>query len=141
MIDVRYAAGFFDADGSVGILRAQRKRSAITHYALRVLVGQAHRATLDEYRQRWGGGLYWNKASNVWEWAACGNTAQKFLCDVLPHLKLKRREARLAVRFQREAVGYQRRGTLGQYLALPCKIQTRQCWYYQAMQKLRQRRK
>lgn len=96
-----YSAGFFDADGSVGVY-FNRNTKAMRGGQFR-LVAQIHQALwmpiLGEWFKRWGGRLGQGKGGN-WKWMVRRREALAFLRDVLPYLRKKRDQARLAIEFQ-----------------------------------------
>lgn len=103
-MDIRYLAGFFDADGSVGIYARPRGR-----YHLSVAISQNVKGKniLLEYERRFGGGVTlahrkglkknWSEA---WQWRCYGDTAAKALIALVPYLTLKKEEAELGVEWQ-----------------------------------------
>lgn len=100
-----YAAGFFDADGTVGVYRYTNK-STRAGYEFRLQTKIAQKLWLEaflEWRGRWGGYLGSQKGSqggNYWRWQLYANDAAQFLEDVLPWLRNKHDQAELAIRFQ-----------------------------------------
>lgn len=99
MIDERYAAGFFDGEGSVSILHL----STGTH-RLTVVVAQVDRRPLDMLAERWGGKVrpYYRRRPGTrpaWRWETHGAVAAAFLADVRAYLVVKADVADLGLQF------------------------------------------
>jgi len=104
--DVAYAAGFFDADGSVGVYPTKSKECrAGKAYCLTVQVTQKlWMPVFVQWQDHWGGHLYHYLAhpgSMAWRWTVKNNKARVFLEDILPYLGGKRDQAELAIEFQK----------------------------------------
>jgi len=102
-----YTAGFFDADGSVGVYFSKRKgpgHSFGGEFFLHMTLYQRQWMSIfQEWHDRWGGGLHPRSEKGErrgWEWHLVGHSALGFLKDVLPFLRKKREQARLAILFQ-----------------------------------------
>lgn len=106
-LDLAYAAGFFDGEGSVSIM--QRKRNGrITHY-LWAAVGQNDGATLDWLKERFGGSVYRVKRDNSFYWALSDKAVYLLMRQLEPYLKYKRPQAQLAIRFYEERIDSKRK--------------------------------
>lgn len=100
-----YAAGFFDGEGCVRIDRGRNPHNGRRYYALHVIVVNTYLPVLQELRERYGGVVKpRQRAKSHWkpsfQWRVCSKDALVFLRDVLPHLRVKRREAEIAIAFQ-----------------------------------------
>jgi len=102
MIDA-YAAGLIDGEGCIYITRASRGRA----YAPRVDVGMTVKANdlLASLQASYGGTVHLMRSrSDRWEearcWSVWGSEALAFLERVLPYLRLKVEQARLAIRVE-----------------------------------------
>jgi hypothetical protein len=93
---VIWAAGFFDGEGCVSIVR-QVKYGKAYHW-LDISVYQNHSASLALLRELFGGSV--RPEQNAWKWRACGPTAGAALREMLPYLRVKRGQAAVAVSFQ-----------------------------------------
>ena len=106
-IDAAYAAGLIDGEGCIFIGRTHHRRdNRIAHY-LQLKVSMIDKEPLDwlqetfctqcvvakESRKSKG----WN---DIWTWRATGRTAENILKHLLPFLKVKRAEAKLALAFR-----------------------------------------
>jgi len=113
-MDVRYAAGFFDGEGSISVLLTRTLGEKVLRgtpgkvyhkYSLRVQVTNTKRSILDEYQSQWGGSVYVQTKAKKHHrldchvWTLNGKNAKPFLEDVKPHLKLKCGQAELALEF------------------------------------------
>lgn len=94
--DVIWAAGFFDGEGCVSIVR-QVKYGKLYHW-LDISVYQNHSASLELLRELFGGSV--RPEQNAWKWRACGPTAGNALHEMTPYLRVKRAQAEVAVLFQ-----------------------------------------
>lgn len=96
-----YAAGFFDGEGCVRIIRPTHNQ----RWALRVQFSQTNPGPLHWLSARWGGavcGPYQPKGQRrpVWRWTLYGQRATKFLEDTHPWLKCKQGEVWLALEYR-----------------------------------------
>ena len=99
-----YLAGLFDGEGHVTVTRNR----AHTREYLTVGCGisNQNRSVLDEVREQFGGGVYCsNHATEIkkasYQWMARSTEMTRFLEVVLPHLRIKRRQAELGIEFQK----------------------------------------
>jgi hypothetical protein len=116
--DLAYVAGFFDGEGYIGIARLH---TGIGKYRGRYLMHQMHVRLcqnepcqlLYDLQETYGGKVS-RRHSKVGDkyahlvWNIVSRSALVFLSDILPYLRLKKREAEVAFQFQ-ETVG--NRGT------------------------------
>lgn len=108
MISSEYAAGFFDADGSINIhlnRKEERLGARYDHYKLRARVSQTTIPVLKAFKDKYGGSIRERKMNNpnhkqLWDWEITTRAAGLFLEDVLPFLIVKRRRAELALELQ-----------------------------------------
>ena len=105
-IDLAYIAGLFDGEGCIRIDRAKSKTSK-TRIIHRVScqLSMAN-AFIPKLFQFYFGGTYGGKKVKKgykpqWYWVVTSFTAEAFLKVILPYLKLKREEAKLALDFQK----------------------------------------
>jgi hypothetical protein len=94
--DVIWAAGFFDGEGCVCIVKQVKRQK--TYHWLDISVYQNHRASLEELQGLFGGSIVIE--GRAWKWRACGPTAGEALREMLPYLRVKRAQAEIAVAFQ-----------------------------------------
>ena len=93
MLKASYLAGFFDADGTIGIYADQ----------LTIKVTQKYPLVLNKFQTMFGGTVYHHPAGH-YHWYAHGQTAYSALNNMHAFLIAKREQAELAMRFQ-ESVG------------------------------------
>lgn len=112
--DFAWAAGFFDAEGSVSIyVRPERSY-------MRVTVAQKDRRPLEQLKAWFGGSLGDPRPSGVSNWTVQSQQAATFLRSVRPYLRVKHEQADVALEFQarRMRPADQLRGPDGRLL--PC---------------------
>lgn len=75
-----------------------------------------HRASIERFHALFGGGLYVERRSlidahwqDVWKWQSCGRAAQSFLRSVLPHLVIRREEAKFVLEIRRGMGTFEKR--------------------------------
>jgi len=96
---ISYIAGLFDGEGSINILRHKN------YFSLTAAIGLTHKSTIDWLSSIIGGHIRISKKSNKkhrtqYHWTVCSNQAAKFLRTIEPYLIIKRKECRVALRFQ-----------------------------------------
>lgn len=100
--DTAYTAGLFDGEGSILILAEKnakhRLRIANTDHIvikwLQMLFGGMSSDNLSVTRKRKP------NENDAWEWRLNGEEASRFLALILPFLRVKKEQARLAIEFQ-----------------------------------------
>ena len=107
--NLAYVAGLIDGDGSVGVACQRRgsQKDRWSYYAS-VTIGMTEPAKpiLEWIHQEWGGSLHSHKTAGekecpAWQWRVTGDKAQAILRKLLPHLRLKGPQARLALEVER----------------------------------------
>lgn len=100
-----YAAGFFDGEGCIYIGR--RAKSGREYFTLTISVSNTDKASVEIFRKLFGGYLSELKSdrggkrkSVLYMWQVDSGKAAVALDELLPFLRLKKKEAKLAVRFQ-----------------------------------------
>jgi hypothetical protein len=96
-----YFAGFFDADGMVGISPA--RDSSV--FLLQVRVSQVAPEVLHAFRSEFGGKLIGPKTRSgnsrpIYQWGLESQKAEKFLRVVAPYLVVKRERVAMALEFR-----------------------------------------
>lgn len=90
-----YLAGFFDGEGSIGVSGG----------SLSVRVVNSYRPVLDRFATTFGGSVGLHNAGDeksrmTWVWRAYGETGEKALRALLPHLVEKRAQAYMGLHFR-----------------------------------------
>lgn len=105
--DIAYLAAFFDGEGSVKIsMKKSRERggNGFPLYTMTAIILNSDYPILLRYQSLFSGSLVPARAASthkpIWQWHIGGDTAQAFLKMLLPHLKIKREQAQLAIEFQ-----------------------------------------
>lgn len=101
-------AGFLDGDGCIGIYRVKRSRSRSWHYVLHCVFGQSrgdNMKILRDINKTYGGYLYKipkkKYCHQAWALRLAGWGAIKLIKDVLPYMRVREKQARLAMKFMR----------------------------------------
>lgn len=100
-----YAAGFFDGEGCVFVTKCSHYhyRNGYNLY-LAIMVGNTNKAILDWLQRKFGGKIYLHKGRErrkpYWHWQLQRQKAVPFLKGILPYLKIKQDQVKLALEFQ-----------------------------------------
>jgi len=99
MASTAYLSGLFDGEGCITIRRAKDRsaRRGLT-YSLLVDASQKKPEVLREFEKRWGGSIL--KGQRCMRWQVYSERAATALIEMLPHLIVKKAEARVAIDFQ-----------------------------------------
>jgi hypothetical protein len=100
-----YLAGIFDGEGCVTICMMGGKARRQPMHALNCIVAMTCREIPYLLQDRFGGNVLAEKVRGAnrqpsWRWRTHGWHAVDFLRDVLPYLRVKRKQAELAIEFQ-----------------------------------------
>ena len=114
-VSAKYLAGFVDAEGSLMISKRKGPRCVRPTYRARVSISNTDRAVLNDIQRAYGGILAnqpprkaaW-KHSYQLVWTE-GMVAQ-LLSSIAPHLQLKRKQAKVALRLIRHKTSLRRNG-------------------------------
>ncbi len=107
-LDLAYYAGLFDGEGCVDINRhkPQTGKQAVQH-TLRCHVGMTDEMPIRGYKKIFGGNIHLNpkskknpKWSDIWIWTIESNQAKCFLEILVPFLRIKKDQAKVAIEFQ-----------------------------------------
>lgn len=111
MIDERYAAGFFDGEGTVSIRvhRVKVRGRRYPHHRLHAVVAQRDTAVLYLFAERWGGSVKETTSAKVGYWRVADKLAERFLRDVVEHLVVKRYQAEIALSFREKVKANERK--------------------------------
>lgn len=107
-IDLAYAAGLFDGEGSISIIKQNSQKDRLTpSFTLVVALAnndpQAHLFFVNKF----GGTVnYSNRWHRTYQWKLFANEASKFLTLILPYLRLKKYRASIGIQFQIEKVRF-----------------------------------
>ncbi len=111
-LDLAYAAGIFDGEGTVTILRVQNERNP-TH-SLHAFVTNTDRPLLEWLRETYGGAIYAQRQQGqnrpCWQWKLTSRGAADFLALLLPYLRVKRAQAVVGIEFQTFKEAWRRDG-------------------------------
>lgn len=101
-INLYYFAGFFDGEGSIGIMNSRVRLNWSPEYRLQISIGQNDGGTMDWIIENFGGHLHKVKRDNSYIWLTSNKHAYKLLKIILPYLKYKKPQAELAIQFYEE---------------------------------------
>lgn len=97
-LDMAYAAGFFDGEGTIDIRHRLTHKGKYERFELRLQVPQLNPDVLYWFQERWGGQV--SKPDRYcWRLLVTGLGCERFLCDLLPYLIGKKEQAVLALEF------------------------------------------
>lgn len=96
--DKAYLAGYFDADGCI---TAWLGDGGCNNIHIQAVIAGRNVDLLQELELVYGGSLSQHDSNSgkrhIWRWAMRGRKAIPFLKDILPHLRLKKRQVELAI--------------------------------------------
>lgn len=105
--DLAWAAGIIDGEGSIFVMTQKRKdRERDTNYILRVSVQSTDPYMTKELQSLWPAAEFSvqrdkrEECSNTLKWQVNGKKATKFLKEILPFMRVKHKQAKLAIEFQ-----------------------------------------
>ncbi len=108
--EAAYAAGLFDGEGCILI-----SKNSKGSYWLQTRVTNTNRDILEWLKARFGGCIGvqgpakgHKRVRPCWYWSQYSNGGAAFLVEVMPHLIIKRKQAKVALQFQDRI-----RGTVG----------------------------
>jgi len=106
-IDLAYAAGVIDSDGSI-MIRHGKARTKFPRHILTIVVGMADADACKWLHEKWPGRLWVQQDNPKWRpifrWQIYSNKAAEFLKQILPYLKVKSRQAKIAIEFQEKLI-------------------------------------
>lgn len=122
--DLLYAAGFFDGEGCI-VLHIKREKDGYWHTVFCTNVSNINRGVLEWLRCTFGGNIY---ADNIkqkklgkrtcWSWRLVGTGAERLLRYLLPYLRVKRRQAEIALIYRQTVNSRSRTRISNELLAL-----------------------
>lgn len=108
-LDLRYLAGIFDGEGCIGVYRASKGVGRANCYYLRTQFTQNRTAEseslLHQAVDKFGGNLSTQRtrtSNQKYNWQLNSEKAVKLLVSLLPHLRLKLAQAKIAIAWQRQ---------------------------------------
>jgi hypothetical protein len=138
-LESSYLAGFFDGEGSITIVYGNTaKRHLSPNHSLQVSVGNTDPSIPELLHKKYGGSLQVRKAKEncrqVHQWIIRGSQCAIPLKDMLPFMRQKSNQAKLAIEFQASKPSYNKTKLT------PDEIQRRE-WYRVQIRKLNGRHK
>lgn len=102
--DIAYAAGLFDAEGSISITKSKRKRCISPSYKLHINLTSTNWPILNWFKNNFGGCISCDKRKkkSCFQWATATNVAANFLQEIIQDLQIKKLQTKLAFRFRDE---------------------------------------
>jgi hypothetical protein len=126
-----WASGFFDAEGTITIGRQYRSNRPSPAYRLKISASNTSESTLQPFCQLYGGRIYVQretrtgadgvKWSDTFTWHCPAISASRLLKDFRPLLRVKSRQAALAINFieRFRLAKHPRRAPDGTFVRLP----------------------
>jgi hypothetical protein len=113
-VSLQYLGGLFDGEGSINITPKCANDARRGHLYLQISLGNTNRKACEMLAKMFGGNVYLQRKAGpknkaFWVWLRTWGQAALVLRALLPHLELKRREARIGLRFE-DHVARQGRG-------------------------------
>jgi len=105
-LDLAYAAGFFDGEGSVLIDRGKQTKNPYCGFRLEVKISSTSEEIIKCFKETFGAGTievrkkYTSGGKDYWSWIVAGNRAAEFLELIYPYLKVKSEDAEIGILFQ-----------------------------------------
>lgn len=107
--DKAWMAGFVDGEGCITISKQVRKNRPTPAYRVFITISNTDYAVLEFFKLHYGGSIY-NvherrkdkrniKWSDTYDWYCPISSSKRFLRDILPYLRLKRKQAELCLEF------------------------------------------
>jgi len=106
---ISYLAGFFDGEGSIIISKCKRKNRPTVRYDFWISISQKRREVLDQIKKEFGGRVH-PDGNGGFTWRLDANRAKDILEEMIPILIVKKREAKIGIKFQM-AKGFIRPGS------------------------------
>lgn len=104
-IDKAYVAGLFDGEGNVRIYKHKGTRMTSPQYTVMACITNLNRGVLDFLRNKFGGDIQSRNRSNRWrtcyELRLSPGSAVPFFKAILPYLKIKNPQVKLALELHR----------------------------------------
>jgi hypothetical protein len=114
VIELGYAAGFFDGEGCVSVTRIRKRWNTRSDYhQLFASASGVDDRPIILFHESFGGRLTYMKRTeprhrNYWRWDVCSNEALRFLETLLPRLVVKYEVSKLGIELQKTYIGYDR---------------------------------
>ncbi len=108
VVDLAWTAGIIDGEGSIFVMQNQRKdRTRNINHILRVAVQSSDPYMTRHLKEMFPDGAEFSvqldkrpQCSNTLKWQINGKKAARFLKLILPYLRVKHNQAKLAIEFQ-----------------------------------------
>jgi len=108
-VDLVYTAGLFDGEGCISIPKTKpslKYRRITPSYELQIKITNNYLPVLDWLKENYGGSIYLHSVKlprnphPVGDWYLTATKASEFLQSISPYLKIKDKEAIVAIGFQ-----------------------------------------
>lgn len=101
--NIAYVAGLFDGEGYIDIYKASTsKNSKSPSFMLRVIISQKDGSIMNWLETNFGGSVRMERRKENWiyRWDIRSQAAKRFLILIMPYLKIKTEQAKLALEFE-----------------------------------------
>jgi len=100
-LDLAYLAGIFDGEGTISVSYATSPNGRAPSLSCRLSIGNTCLELLEWVQSVAGGKIYtphvlMPNAKQYWNWVLLGRPASALAAELLPHLRVKHRQAALA---------------------------------------------
>lgn len=101
-LEIAWAAGFFDGEGTIAISRGYSKREGWgPYYSMKISASQRIRYPLDQLVRLFGGTVCKSNGRDIYIWTCATRDGVRALREMLPFLTIKRDQAIVAIAFQK----------------------------------------
>jgi len=94
--DYSYVAGFFDGEGCIGLYRQKGRNGPVLSVNLYQNHGYESDLLMEQIHLKWGGTLHQARDGKGYLYRAHALQAYRFLRDIGPRLRIKKRQAEIA---------------------------------------------
>lgn len=114
-LSLEYLAGFFDGEGSIGITKGHAKEMINPKYELRLTLVNTDKEIMEEIHRLYGG-IFDTRRFEQAKWRTVyqviwtNTKAEKILNALEPHLRVKKKQAQLALQYRRKMIRYDGKG-------------------------------
>jgi hypothetical protein len=106
-LTLAYVAGLVDGEGSI-VIGCSHRANRLPNHWLQVGITNIDKELIDWLLNTFGGHLsdYSHRPRHCWVWRVMGNEAKQFLQSILPYLRIKKKQAEIAIAFQDHSAQY-----------------------------------
>lgn len=131
-VNKAYWAGLLDGEGSIVI-----SKSGDNYHFIRIMIYQKDPMVLKQAQEEFGVGSLQTHLMGlggpVWSWHTTTNKAEKVLREIIPYLRIKRKQAELALEYQeyKRATDIRGKRKNGVYMKMSQEVIDKREWFKQ----------